>query len=142
MDSFTVELITPERLAFSEQAEEVYVPTTEGVVGILAHHVPLFSTLSEGEIKIVAGKKEYFLAIGGGFMQVTKKKVSILVSRAVHADEINEAEIKKAQTLAKEALSRKVKGEELDTAQAILRRSLIEFKVLRKRQHRTTQLPS
>ena len=142
MDSFDVELITPERLAFSEKVEEVYVPTPTGTIGILAHHEPLFTALSEGEIKIVAGKKEYFLAIGGGFMQVTKKNVSILVSRAMHADEINETEIKKAQQSAKEALLRKVKGEELESAQAIMRRSLIEFKVLRRRQHRTTTLPS
>jgi F-type H+-transporting ATPase subunit epsilon len=142
MDSFDVELITPERLAFSEKVEEIYAPTPTGTIGILAHHVPLFTALSEGEIKIVSGKKEYYLAIGGGFMQVTKKNVSILVSRAMHADEINEAEIKKAQQSAKEALSRKIKGEELETAQAMLRRSLIEFKVLRRKQHRTTTLPS
>jgi len=142
MDTILVELITPERLAFSEQSEGVFVPTVNGTIGILPHHVPLFTTLVEGEIKINAGKKEYYLAIGGGFMQVTKTRVSILVSRAVHADEINEAEIKKAQTLAKEALSRKVKGEEFEAAQAILRRSILETKIFRKRVRRSQTLSS
>ena len=45
----------------------------KGTVGILAHHAPLFSALTEGELKITAGNKEYFLAVGGGFMEVGKK---------------------------------------------------------------------
>jgi len=59
--------------------------------------VGLFSVLGEGEIKITTGSKELFLAIGGGFMEVEREKVSILVSRAVHADELNEHAIKEAQ---------------------------------------------
>lgn len=93
--------------------------------------------LGEGEIKITAATKELFLAIGGGFMEVTKEKVSILVSRAVHADELNEREIKEAQERARDILARKVEGEELAAAQAILRRSSLEMKVIRR--HRTRQ---
>src|SRR5690242_9817698 len=100
MVKFLLEIITPARQAFSEQVDMVVVPTTSGIVGVLAHHEPLFSSLTEGEIKISSAGKEYFLSIGGGFMEVGKDKVSILVSRAVHADELNEAEIKKAQQAA------------------------------------------
>lgn len=128
---FLLEIITPESEAFSEEVDFVSAPTDMGVVGILAKHEPLFASLAEGEVKIQSGTNEYYLAIGGGFMQVTKEKVSILVSRAVHADQINEDEIKKAQDQAKDALRRKVSGQEFEAAQAILRRSLIEFKVLR-----------
>jgi len=136
MSKFLLEIITPVRQAFSEQVDMVVVPTTSGVVGVLAHHEPLFSSLTEGEIKISSSSKEYFLAIGGGFMEVGKDKVSILVSRAVHADELNEAEIKKAQAAAKEAITNKAKGIELQQAQAILRRSFIEQKVFQKHKNK------
>lgn len=129
---FLLEIITPQRQAFAENVDGVVVPTDHGFIGVLAHHEPLFSTLSDGEIKITQGNKDYFLAIGGGFMEISPKKVSILVSRAVHADELNEAEIKKAQESAKNVIANKTKGVELGNAQAILRRSLLEMKVIRR----------
>lgn len=133
---FLLEIITPKRQAFSEEVDMVIVPTKNGQVGVLAHHEPLFSSLTEGEIKITSGSKDYFFAIGGGFMEVGKDKVMILVSRAAHADELNESEIKKAQTAAKEAIANKATGEELARAQAMLRRSFIELKVFRRRKVR------
>jgi F-type H+-transporting ATPase subunit epsilon len=135
---FLLEIITPQRQAFAEQVDMVVVPTTNGVVGVLAHHEPLFSSLTEGEIKISSSGKEFFLAIGGGFMEIAHDKVSILVSRAVHADELNEAEIKKAHEAAKQAIANRVKGAELIQAQTLLRRSMIDLKVYRHRKPRTT----
>lgn len=137
MVKFLLEIITPQRRAFAEEVESIVVPTSRGVIGVLAHHEPLFSALAEGEIKISTGSKEYFLAIGGGFMEISNDKVSILVSRAVHADELNETEIKHAQQAAKEVIARKATGEELSQAQAILRRSLTELKVVRRHRQRT-----
>lgn len=135
---FLLEIITPERQVFSEEVDMVIVPTTSGAIGVLAHHQPLFSSLSEGEIKITSGAKEMFLAIGGGFMEVGPGKVSVLVSRAYHADELNEAEIKKAQAAAQDAIRNRAKGMELAAAQAMLRRSLMELKVLHRRRSRGT----
>lgn len=131
--TFQLEIITPERLAYSDNVDMVTAPTARGVVGVLAHHVPLFSRLVEGEVKVTKGSDEYFLAIGGGFMEVTRGHVSILVSRAVHARELNEAEIKRAQDRAQDALKSGIKGDEMRAAQSLLRRSLLEMKVLRRR---------
>ncbi len=133
MSSFLLEIITPERQAFSREVDSVVIPTSRGAIGVLAHHVPLFSSLAEGEVKITAGSNDFFLAIGGGFMQITPTRVSILVSRAFHADELNEAEIKRAQEAAKTIVARRVKGAELAQAQSVLRRSMLELKVLRRR---------
>lgn len=128
--SFLLEIITPERKAYEETVDSMNVPTAEGHIGVLAHHVPLFTLLKEGEIRISQGNKEFFLAIGGGFMEITPNLVSVLVARAVHADELNEAEIKKAQSQARDIIAKRVKGAELAAAQAILRRSILEMKVL------------
>ncbi len=132
MNRFHLEIITPTRSAYEDDVDGIVVPTAQGAMGVLAHHMPLFSTLTEGEIKINSREKELYLSIGGGFIEVVKTRVSILVSSAVHAHELNEAEIHKAQQSARDALSRKVKGAELLDAQAILRRSLMELKVLRR----------
>ena len=142
MSTFHLEIITPERLAYEDEVEMVTAPTAMGVVGILPNHVPLFSRLIEGEVKVTKGKEEYFLAIGGGFVEVTKQRVCILVSRAVHAHELNEMEIKKAQERAREALDSGVKGYQLREAQLLLRRSLLEMKVLRRRRRSLSTHPN
>ena len=133
---FLLEIITPERQAFSEEVDSAMVPTQAGLIGVLPRHEPLFCSLTEGEIKISVSTKEYFLAIGGGFMEVTPKKVLILVSRAAHADELNEAEIKKAHMVAKEVIANRAKGADLAAAQAILRRSSLELKIARRHRPR------
>ncbi len=136
---FLLSVITPQRKAFSEQVDSVSVPTPDGTIEVLAHHEPLFTQLAPGEVKILSGGKEFFLAIGGGFMEVLPKKggVSILVSRAVHASEINEAEIRKAMDSAKMLIARQAKGEELAQAVAILHRTILELKVS-KRKHKAS----
>lgn len=131
-----VEIITPERKAYEETVDDVNVPTVEGHIGVLGHHLPLFTILSEGEIKIREGNKEFFMAIGGGFMEVVSNHVSILVSRAVHAHELNEEEIKKAESSARDLIANETRGAELAGAQAILRRSLLEMKILRRHRER------
>jgi F-type H+-transporting ATPase subunit epsilon len=139
---FLLEIITPQREAFSEEVDRIIVPTTSGIVGVMAHHEPLFTALTEGEIKITSERKEYYLAIGGGFMEVNANKVTILVSRAVHAHELNEAEIQRAQEAAKTAISRKAQGEELAQAQSMLRRSFVELKVFKRHRKRiNTNVP-
>ena len=138
MNQMVLEIITPQRKAFSESVNAVFVPTIQGRVGVLPKHIGLFTALTEGEVKIEYGGKEWFLAIGGGFMEVTKEKISILVSRAVHADEINEAELKQAQLEAKEQIAQKGKTQERAQALASLRRSFLELKVLRHHKHRST----
>lgn len=139
MTTFLLEIITPERVVYQEQVDMVVAPAVKGIVGILAHHVPLFTSLKEGELKIVKGQEEYFLAIGGGFLEVTPDKVSILVTRALHAQEINEKEVLEAKARAEEALLQKPTGDSFLAAQSLLRRSLVDLKVLRRRQ---TKLPS
>lgn len=138
MDAIHLDIVTPERSAYSEDIQFVSVPTPHGTVGILPKHTNLISMLVEGEIKIEASGKETYLAIGGGFMEVTKDHILILVSRAYHADELNEAEIRKAHMAAKEELAQKGKSSDYRAAQAILRRSTIELHVLRRRKPRLT----
>ncbi|MBI4058602.1 ATP synthase F1 subunit epsilon [Candidatus Gottesmanbacteria bacterium] len=133
METFLLELITPDRIAFSEKVDMVVVPGVLGAMGILPRHEPLFAQLSEGELKIIQGINELYLSIGGGFIEVTKEKVIVLVTRAVRAHELNEQEIIKAKEEATEALKQKPSGKALETARISLRQSLVDLQVLRRR---------
>lgn len=137
MDTFQLDIITTDRVAYSQPVAFLTVPTQEGVIGVLPRHERLFTVLTEGEVKIVDSANEYFLAIGGGFMEVSQGKVTILVTRAVHASELNEEEIRRAKEEAEHMLAQVKSGAasagELTSAQAMLRRSLLELKVVRRR---------
>jgi len=135
MSTFLLEIVTPDRLVFAEDVEMVSVPSAMGQLGILPRHVPLFSQLVEGELKIVKDGKESFLSIGGGFLEVAGKKTTILITRVVNQDELNEEEILRAKKEAEEALKQKPTGEVRIAAEAAFRRSLIDLKVLRRQRH-------
>lgn len=133
MNTFQLDIITPQRKAFSETVNALSVPTSNGTIGVLSHHEELFTALTEGEVKITVGTKEFFLAIGGGFMEVHNGIVTVLVSRAVHADEVNEKEIQKAMDSASSLIAQKVSGDQRQAALSILRRSILDLKVSRRR---------
>lgn len=144
MATFHLDIITPQRIAYSDEIDMVTAPSVMGVIGILHGHVPLFSRLVEGEVKITKKNEDMYLAIGGGFLEVTPGKVVILVTAAYHAHEINEKEVIMAKKRAEEAIAAKPKGSALIEAQAVFRRSEIALKVLRRRKLPTvrTVLPS
>lgn len=131
-----LEIVTPDRLAYADDVNFVTAPGISGTLGILPRHAPLFAQLTEGEIKIRKDKDEIFLAIGGGFIEVTKNKVMILVTRAVHAHELNETEIINAQKQAQDAIKNPPSVEARAAAQILLRQSIIDLKLLRRRKLR------
>lgn len=133
MSTFLLEIITPTRVAFSDQASQLTAPTADGVIGVLPHHMRLFTRLIEGELVVNRHGQDLYVAVGGGFMEVTEDRVSVLVTRAVDADELNEAEIKKAIAQAREVIAKKPHQSELVEAQAQLRRATIDLQVLKRR---------
>lgn len=134
MNTFLLEIITPERIVFSEEVVMVNLPTSDGIIGILAHHIPLFTKIVEGEVKIEkADGSDFFLAVGSGFVEVTPKKTIILLTSAYKADELNENEILTAKKRAEEALRARPEGVALAEAQRIFTRSSIALKVLHRR---------
>ena len=130
---FQIEIVTPERIAYTDRVTYVSVPSALGTLGILPKHAPLVAQLIEGEVKIKKNSDEVYLAIGGGYIEVTKDKVMILVTRALHADELNEQEILRAQKEAETALQQKPTPETFISAQALLRQSLVDLKLLNRK---------
>ena len=86
-----LEIVSPERRAFTDEVDMVVVPGIDGELGILPHHTRLISALGIGELKIKKGGTETLMFISGGFVEVRPDKVIIMADLAEHSDEIDEA---------------------------------------------------
>ena len=103
--NFPLELVTPERMLFSEEISELRAPGVDGSFGILANHAPLLTELATGLIKItLANGVESFIATSGGFLEVSNNKVTILADSAQLADEIDVEKAKAAAERARKLL--------------------------------------
>ena len=77
-----LEIVTPERLAYSDTVDSVVLPGSEGELGVLPHHAPLVSMLGVGELRIRKDGQEESFAIVGGFLQVRPDKVVVMAETA------------------------------------------------------------
>lgn len=133
-------IVSPTKLAYSGTIRKVSVPGANGQLTILPNHTRLFAQLIEGELKVTPEKEEvFYMSIGGGFIEVNRNKVTILVSRVVHEDELNEKEILAAKKRAQDILKQKISPEEYRHAHALLRSCLVDLKVLRRRTRKYTR---
>ena len=82
MNTFPLEILTPEKPFFKENVDSVVVKGYEGFLGILAHHAPLLARLSAGSIRIKKDNVEQAFTAGAGLVEITSAGVSILVDSA------------------------------------------------------------
>lgn len=136
-----IDIVTAERLVFSEDADIVIVPGIEGDMGILPHHAPIMTMIKPGEVLIRKGTEEYSLAVSGGFLEVKPDHITILADAAERADEIDIARAEAAKKRAEERLTGKTAAEiDSANAEAALRRALARLKVAEKRRQRRTRI--
>lgn len=134
MAQMHLKIVTPEKLILEEDVDYVNVPSAEGELGILPHHVNLMARLSPGELRIKKGAKVDVLALGGGFLQMVNNTLTIMSDLAVDEKDIDEKAVETAKKRAEEALTQKLSDEEYATTMAILEKSVAQLKV--KRRHR------
>lgn len=84
-----LEVVTAQRMVFSEEVDEVTAPGVEGEFGVLPGHIPFITTLKIGEIMYRQGAAKRYMAVTGGFAEVLADKVTILSESAQLADEID-----------------------------------------------------
>ena len=137
MSSMRLDIVTAERVVFSDEVDVVVAPGVEGQLGILPHHAPLMTMLEAGELLVRRGGEELSMAISGGFLEVRPDRVIILADAAERAEEIDVARAEAARRRAEEHL--KQHPSELDAArtQASLKRAIIRLQVVEKRRKRT-----
>ena len=129
-----LEIVTPESKTYSEDVEMVTLPGVEGEMGIYPMHVPLMTQIVAGELAVRKDGREYFLAIGEGFVEITADKVAIMTDMAVRAEQIDEAKAEEARKRAESRLQEKLTDEETAMVSAALMHSLTQLKVKRRQQ--------
>ncbi len=92
MALFTLEIVTPLKVAYREEVSMVIARTVDGDIGILAKHAPLVTELAIGEMVIKKDESEQRYFIAGGFLEISKEKVVILADKAVKAEDIDREE--------------------------------------------------
>jgi len=134
MAIFRLEIVTAERMVFSDDVSAVIAWGVEGQLGILPHHAPLMTMLQPGDLMIRRNKEEEYLAISGGFLEVRPDKVIILADACERIDEIDIARAEEAKKRAQETM-KAAPPLSVDTAaaEAALRRSLARLKVAEKK---------
>ena len=83
------DLVSPERLLLSTEADMVTVPGTEGYMGVMAGHAPLVSTLRAGMIDVQTDGKDDRYFISGGFAEISPAKITVLAEEAVPMTELD-----------------------------------------------------
>jgi F-type H+-transporting ATPase subunit epsilon len=112
-DTIHLNILTPEKVVFSDSIEMVTAPGSLGEFGVLPGHAAFITTLDIGEVSLKKENREDHVAISGGFAEVVNDKVTILAEAAELAQEID---IKRAET-AKIQAEEKLKSLSFDDSQ-------------------------
>lgn len=135
--TFSFEIVTPEKVIFKDEVNEVILPSKNGEIAILPNHASLVTQIAEGELTIKKDGKEQFLAVTGGFLEVNNNKVSILADYAIRSDEIEVGKAEDAKKRAEKAMQEKASDRDFAFAESQFKRAILELKIAHKRRKAT-----
>ena len=116
------EIVTPEKIVYTNEVEMVVAPTIDGEIGVLPLHAPLVGALKAGEVRVKIGEAIEWFAVSGGYVQVHEDKVIILADDAEIASQIDVERARQALKLAQERIAELGgAGEEADALERDLR---------------------
>lgn len=119
---------------FDGEVLSVSLPTPDGEITVLPHHIPLISIVAAGTVTIRTREGEQLLAVSRGVIELDGQQINVLVDTADRADELEEAAILKAKEEAEKLRhARQGDREGLAEATAILERELARLHVVRRR---------
>ena len=124
-----LEVVTPDKLIFSEYVDQVSAPGTEGDFGILPGHCPFLTTLRVGELEYRVGEKVRYISVLWGFTEVTPNKVTVLAEIAEKAEDIDVERSKQKVADAEAHLERGGIPSELEEAKISLEKARLRQKV-------------
>jgi F-type H+-transporting ATPase subunit epsilon len=114
MATFHLDLVSPEKLAFSGEVDQVDVPGVEGDFGVLAGHAPVVAAIRPGILTVITGTKQKIIVLGG-LAEVSDKGLTVLADFATSLDELDRTQF--AETISEmEAKLSEKEGSELDHA--------------------------
>ena len=133
MSAMRLDIVTAERLMYSEEVEGVVAPGAAGVLGILPGHAPLLTTLVPGELLISKDGERSAIVVSGGFLEVLRDQVVVLADTAEQAEEIDIERAEAALKRAEERVESADSAMDLQRALFAMRRSRARIAVARRR---------
>ncbi|GAB6991299.1 F0F1 ATP synthase subunit epsilon [Paenibacillus pini] len=120
MSTFLLEIVTPDRVAYSGEVDSLVVRGVEGELGILPGHIPTVTPLQVAPIVVKNGKQTTRIAVNGGFVEVRKDKVVVLAESAELAQDIDLERAEAAKERAERRIANRGKQDEVDFRRAEL----------------------
>jgi len=133
MATLRLEIVTPDTTAYSEDVDFVTLPGTEGELGVYPRHVPVLTAIKPGELRVLKGGQETFLAVGEGFVEIKADAVSVLTDMALESEQIDTAAAEAAVERAKAAMKEDHTSEEVAAIEASMAKALAQLRVKRRR---------
>jgi F-type H+-transporting ATPase subunit epsilon len=109
--TFKFELVCPEQVLISEDAEQVVLPGSEGDFAVLAGHAPVIATLRPGVLDIQLPGKKRHIYVSGGVAEVEPARLTVLAPRTLDGEQVDAAKVATEQKLAEAELAL-AKGDE------------------------------
>lgn len=135
------ELITPERVVFKQEVDQVTLPTSEGEITILTNHLPLVAALVPGIAQLKVGDTIEDVAVSGGFIEVAAgNHIRVLADTAERGMELDLSAIELAKERAEQVMKQSVHSDDsaFAAAAAGLERELARYRVAKKHSVRHT----
>lgn len=132
-ESFKLQIITPNKVIFQDEASSVSAPGTQGGFQILYNHAPFISTIKVGELKVKdRNGRDLLFATSGGFVEAKDNTVVVLAETAESASEIDVQRAKAANERATKRIHAKDRDIDLERARHSMLRSLNRLRVASK----------
>ncbi|HXC22136.1 MAG TPA: F0F1 ATP synthase subunit epsilon [Steroidobacteraceae bacterium] len=126
-----IDIVSAEGQIFSGEASMVFVPGSQGELGIAPRHAPLLTTLSAGEVRVqTEGQEEQSFYVGGGALEIQPHLVTVLADTAARAHDLDEAAALAAKQRAEDAVRDRKDKVEIAEAQAELLRAMAQLRAI------------
>jgi F-type H+-transporting ATPase subunit epsilon len=128
----TLELVTPEKVAWSAPADFVVLPSFKGEMGVLPGHQSFLVQLNAGEVRVTANGEVKHFAVSGGFAEIKDDTVSLFAETAEDAGQIDAERARQALEKAKAVIKPGLDPMQLAAMEAAIRRAQIRVRVSRR----------
>ncbi len=128
MAKLTLDVVTPNGVTFSDTVDAVSVDGVDGELGILPDHVPLFTAIKIGVLSYRKSNETDYIAVMGGFVDVSNNKVTVLSSAAETADDIDALKAKQEKDRIEAELTRRAGDVDFAKAEKDIQKSVARLK--------------
>lgn len=132
METFTVEIITPDRVFYTGEAGMIEFNTEAGEIGVYPRHIPLTTVIRPGIVTIHEEAGEKKAAVHAGFAEILPDRVSIMAEVAEWGEEIDLERAEAAKKRAEERIAAKAEETDMDRAELALKKALVRIKLVKK----------